>query len=119
MRRFNTFAKMKQQLYEDKLASDSGMDYGPGIMFETSMINQKNKIGDMLSLGMTTEKVNKKDNKNNLKTCWCGSFEHSRVTSKGCPVGKARKSAKDASIAAGHSKEEAKKAGDAAAKVCK
>ena len=32
-------AMMKQQIYENMLARQSGMDYIPGIQFQTSLIN--------------------------------------------------------------------------------
>ena len=60
---------MKQQIYENMLARQSGMEYSPGIQFETSLINteeareltmnnqtkKSNKIGAGVTLSSTKE----------------------------------------------------------------
>ena len=41
LRAFHKQAMMKQQIYENMLARQSGMDYIPGIQFQTSIINME------------------------------------------------------------------------------
>ena len=38
---FHKQAMMKQQIYENMIARQSGMDYSPGIQFQTSLINME------------------------------------------------------------------------------
>ena len=39
LRAFHNQEMMKQQIYENMLARKSGMNYSPGIQFQTSLIN--------------------------------------------------------------------------------
>ena len=41
LRTFHNQAMMKQQIYENMLARRSGMDYSPGIQFQTSLVNME------------------------------------------------------------------------------
>ena len=41
LRAFHKQAMMKQQIYDNMLARRSGMDYSPGIQFQTSLINME------------------------------------------------------------------------------
>ena len=73
---------IKQQIYDNILARKIGVDYSQGIHFETSLIN----MDEAQELTMNTEpKINLQ------KWCWCDSINHSRVTSKDCPVGLANR----------------------------
>ena len=67
------------------LARRSGMDYSPGIQFETSIINMEE------AKELTMKNEPKKKQKKRYR---CGSIKHSRVTSKDCPVGLAIRKAK-------------------------
>ena len=41
LRAFHNQAMMKQQIYENMLARQSGVDYSPGIQFQTSIIKKE------------------------------------------------------------------------------
>ena len=88
------------------LASRSGMDYSPGIQFETSLVNTKE--------AKELTKNNQPETKQQ-KQCRCGSIKHSRVTSKDLPVGLAIRKAKKLALEMGISKSVAKKAAEDAA----
>ena len=94
---------MKQQIYENILARRSGMDYSPGIQFQTSLINMEDT--KELTMGNQPEK-------NQQKRCRCGSIDHLRVSSKDCPVVLAIRKAKKLSLGMGISQSESKKAAE-------
>ena len=85
------------------LARQSGMDYSPGIQFETSLVN----VEDAKELAM-----NNQPEKNQQKWCRCGFIKHSQVTSKYFPVGLAIRKAKKLALGMGLSKSKAKKAAE-------
>ena len=92
---------MKQQIYENMLARRSGMDYSPGIQFQTSLVNM--------------EEAKELTMNNQQKRCRCGSIKHLRISSKDCPVGLAIRKAKKLALGMGISQSEAKKAAEDAA----
>ena len=77
---------MKQQIYENMLARQSGVDYSPGIKFQTSLINME----DAKELTMRNQPERKQKNRYR-----CGSIKHLRSSSKDCPVGLAIRKAKN------------------------
>ena len=85
LRAFHKQAMIKQWIYENILARRSGMDYSPGIKFQTSLINMD---------GSKAPTISNKPENNQQKQCWCGSIKNLRVTSKDCPVGLAIRKAK-------------------------
>ena len=95
---------MKQQIYDNMLARRSGMDYSPGIPFQTSLINME----EAKELTMRNQPEKKQQ-----KRCRCGSIKHLRVSSKDCPVGLAIRKAKK--LALGISQSKANKATEYAA----
>ena len=68
-RDFHKQAMMKQKIYENKLTSRSGMDYSPGIQFETSISNMDEEKS------LTTSNQTKESNHKQQKQCWCGSIK--------------------------------------------
>ena len=92
---------IKQQINDNMLARRSGMDYIPGIHFETSLINME----EAKELTMNNQSKIKQQ-----KRCRCGSIKHSQVASKDCPVGLAIRKAKKLALGMGLYKSEAKKA---------
>ena len=97
---------MKQQIYENMLASRIGMDYIPGIQFETSIINMEEA---------QELKINNQPGKKQQKRRRCGSIKHLWVTSKVCPVGLAIRKAKKLALGMGLSQYESKKVAEDAA----
>ena len=69
---------MKQQIYENMIVRKNGMDYSPGIQYQTSLINKE--YAKELTMRNQSEKKQQ-------KWCRCGSIKHLRVSSKDCPVG--------------------------------
>ena len=69
----------KQQIYENILASQSGMDYIPGIRFEESIIN--------IDKANALNNINQLETHTGKKRCRCGSIEYSWITTRDCPVG--------------------------------
>ena len=92
---------MKQNIYDNVLARNSGMDYSPGIQFQTSIINMKE--AKELTMSNQSEKKQK-------KRCRCGSINHLQVTSKDYPVVLAIRKAKNLALGVGLSQYKAKKA---------
>ena len=78
---------MKQKNYDDILARQSGMDYSPGIQFQTSLIS----MDDAKALTMNNQPVKSMNEK---KRCRCGSLEHLCITPKEFPVGISYRDAK-------------------------
>ena len=101
MRAFHKQAIMKQQIYKNIIARRSGMDYSPGIQFQTSLINMEE--AKELTMSNQPEK-----NQNNW--CRCGSTKHLRFSSKDFPVGLAIRQAKKLALGMGLSQSEANKA---------
>ena len=98
LRDFHKHAMTKQQIYENMLASRSGMDYSPGIQFQTSLINTE----EAKELTMRNQLEN-----NQQKQCQCGSIKNLRVSSKDFPVGLVIRKAKKLALGMGLSKSEA------------
>ena len=98
---FHKQTMMKQNIYKNMLARQSGMDYSPGIQFQTSLINMEEE--KELTI------INQPEMKQQ-KQCQCGSTKHLQVSSKDCPVGLAIRKAKKMVLGTGISKYEAKKA---------
>ena len=69
---------MMKFFYEDMLARRSGMDYGAGIYFQTSLINKE----EAKEITMINQPEKKQQ-----KWCRCGSIKHLRVSSNYCSVG--------------------------------
>ena len=69
---------MKQQIYENMLARQSGVDYSPGVNFQTSLINMEE--AKELTMSNQPERKQKKRYR-------CGSIKNLRGSSKDCPVG--------------------------------
>ena len=95
LRAFHKQAMMKQQIYDNMLARQSGMDYSKGIQFQTSIVNM--------------EEAKELTMNNQQKRCWCGSIKHLRISSKDFPVGLAIRKAKKSSLETDQSKSKAKK----------
>ena len=95
---------MKHQVYDNILVRRSGVDYSPGIRFETSLVN----VDEEKSL--TTSNQLEKSNQKQKNQCRCGFIKHLRVTSKNCPVGLAIRKAKKMVLGMGLYQDEAKKA---------
>ena len=62
------------------IAEQSGMDYSPGIHFETSIIN----MNEAKALTIKNQPGKSMDKKNR---CRCGSIKHLRITSEEFPIG--------------------------------
>ena len=103
LRAFHKQAMMKQQIYENMLARRSGMDYSPGIHFQTSLINMEE--AKLLTIINQPEKKQQKQ-------CRCGSIKNLQVSSKDFPVGLSIRKAKKLSLVMGLSPFEAKKASE-------
>ena len=88
------------------LARRSGLEYSPGIQFETSIINM--------------EEAKELTMNNQRKRCRCGSTKHLHISSKDFPVGLAIRKAKKLASETAPSKLEAKKGEEdtAAEAVC-
>ena len=76
---------MKQQIYDNMLARQIGMDYIPGIQLQTSLINME----EAKELTIRNQPESKQQ-----KRCQCCSIKHLRVPSKDFPVGLAIRKAK-------------------------
>ena len=81
LRAFHKQAMIKQKIYDNMLARQSGMDCNKGIQFQTMIVNM--------------EEVKEVTMNNHQKRCWCGSIKHLRISSKDFPVGLAIKKAKN------------------------
>ena len=97
---------IKQQVYDNMLASRSGMDYSPGIQFQKFLINMEE------AQELT---VRNQPEKNQQKWCKCGSIKHLWVTSKDFPVGLAIRKSKKSLLGMGLSQPESKKSAEYAA----
>ena len=86
LRAFHMQAITKQQIYENMLARKSGMDYIPGINFQTSLINME----EAKELTMSNQPEKKQQ-----KRCRCGSIKELRVSSEDFPVGLSIRKAKN------------------------
>ena len=84
LRAFHKQAMIKQKIYDNMLARQSGMDYSRGIQFQTSIINMEE------AKGLTTN--------NQQKQCKCGSVKNLRISHKDCPVGIAIRKAKKSAL---------------------
>ena len=100
LRAFHKQGMIKQRIYENILAWRSGMDYSPGIKFQTSLINMDGSKSPTMSNQME---------RNQQKRCRCGSIKNLRVTSKDFPVGLAIRKAKILAFGMGLSQSESKK----------
>ena len=81
VKRLSAFHKQemtKQQIYDNMLARQSGMDYSPGIQFQISIINVEE--------AKESTTINQPEKKQQNQ-CRCGSIKHLQVTSKDCPMG--------------------------------
>ena len=103
MRAFHNQAMMKQQIYENMLVRQSGMDYSPGIQFQTSLINME----ESKEITMINQPEKKQQ-----KRCRCSFIKHLQVSSKDCPVGLLIVWAKTMALWMGLSQSEAKKAAE-------
>ena len=114
LRAFHKQEMMKQQIYENMLARRSGMDFSPGMQFQSCLIHTE----ETKELTMSNKTENKQQ-----KRCHCGSIKHWRVSSKYFPVGLAIIKAKQVALGKGAisiwSKEEERKclAAEASGKV--
>ena len=81
---FHKEAMMKQQIYENMLARRSGVDYSPGMQFQSSLFEMEE-----------TKELSNQPEKKQIKRCRCGSIKQLRVSSKYCPVGLAIRNAKN------------------------
>ena len=100
---FHKQAIMKQQIYENMLASWSGMEYSPGIQFQTRLISMEEE--KELTMRNQSEKKQK-------KRCRCGSAKHLRVSFEDFPVWLAIRKAKQLALRMGISQYEAKKSAE-------
>ena len=82
------------------LASRSGMDYSPGMQFQTSLINKE----EAKALTMRNQPENEQQ-----KRFWCGSIKHLRYSSEDTPVGLVIRKAKKLALGLGISQCEANK----------
>ena len=89
LRAFHKHAMIKQQIYKNILARQSGMGYSPGIQFQTILIN----VDEAKALTMNNQPGKSTDKK---KWCRCGFLELLRITSKEFPVGIFTKTQKEA-----------------------
>ena len=78
LRSFHNQTMMKHQIYENMLARWSEMGYGPGIKFQTNIINKEE------AKELTTRN---QPEKKQQKRCRCASIKRLRLSSKDCPVG--------------------------------
>ena len=81
LRAFHKQAMIKQQIYDNMLERQSGVDYIQRIQFQTSLVNME--YAKELTI------------KNQQKQCQCGSIKHLRISSNDCPVGLAIRKAKN------------------------
>ena len=72
---------MKQQIYENILPRQSVMDYGPGILFQSILVNM-----DKVKALTKKNQLVKTNQKKGIQ-CRCGSIKHLRITSNDFPVG--------------------------------
>ena len=87
LRAFHQQELIKQNIYENILARQSGIDYSPGMQFQISLINMdKSK-----EITMNNQPVKSTDTG---KRCWCGSLENLLITSKESPIGISYQNAK-------------------------
>ena len=98
---FHKQVMMKQQIYGNMLARGSGMEYSPGIQFQTILINME----EAKELTMINQPEKKEQ-----KRCRCSSINHLQVSSKDFPVGILIRKAKKLALGVGISQSEAKKA---------
>ena len=104
LRAFHKQVLIKQQIYDNMIARQNGMDYSQGIQFQTSLVN--------------TEEAKELTTNNQQKRCWYGSIKHLRIYSKDCPVGLAIIKAKKLALETVPSKSEAKKAAEEEESKC-
>ena len=71
---------MKQKIYKNILATWSGVDYSPGIRFETSISNVDE--AKALTKSNQTESLHQKQQ----IRCRRGSIKHLRITTRDLPV---------------------------------
>ena len=96
LRAFHKQAMIKQQIYDNMFARQSGMDYSQGIQFQTILVNMEE------AKGLTM---------NNQQKQWkCGPIKHLRISRKDFPVGFAIRKSKKLVLETAPSKLEAKKA---------
>ena len=101
LRVFHKQAMIKQQIYDNMIASRSGMDYSQDIQFQTSLV--------------IMEEAKEITMNNQQKRCRCGSVKHLRISSNYFPVGLAIRKSKKPALDTAPSKLEAKKAAEYAA----
>ena len=99
-RAFHKQAMMKQTIYDNMLARRTGMDYSPGIQFQTSLINMEE--AKELTMNIQTEKKQQNWHR-------CGSIKHLQVPSMDFLVGLAIRKAKKLALGMGISHSKAKK----------
>ena len=100
---------MTHKIYESIPARQSGMDYSPVILFETSLVNMdETKV-------FTERNQPGKSNQKQQRRCRCGSKKHLRITSKYFPVGISYRKAQKLSWEMGLYLAETKKAAEDAA----
>ena len=80
MRSFQKQAMMKQQVYINILARQSGVDYSALINFETILVN----MDEAKALTKNNQLV--KTNQNQVRRCRCGYIKYLRMTSNYCPT---------------------------------
>ena len=97
-RAFHKQAMTKQQIYDNMLARQSGMECSQGIQFQKGLFNM--------------EEVEELKMNNQQKQCRCGSIKHLRISSKDFPVGLAIRKAKESALETAPSKLESKKAAE-------
>ena len=93
---FHKQAMIKQQIYDNMFARQSGMDYSQGIHFQTSLVNTEEAKGLTMN--------------NQQKHCKCGPVKHLHISRRDFHVGIAIRKAKKSVLETAPSKLEANKA---------
>ena len=95
MRSFHKQSMMKQKIYKNILMGRSGMDYSPGIRFETIIVNMDKEKS--LTEWNQPEKYNHRQQIQFRR----GSIKHLHITLKDCPVGISYRKAKKLALGMG------------------